>query len=190
MPTNVPQQGAPPPPPNWGNQQPGWGGAPPPPTWNQGPVNAGAARYGGFWIRFVAAMVDGIILSIPLGIVWVVLIMPLMPADGGGQQDVDPALFGALGIFVLASFVVAWLYEALLNSSSGRATWGKRMLGLQVLREDGAQLSFGRATGRFFAKTVVTNIVPLYIGYIMAGFTNRKRALHDMIANTVVIRAN
>ena len=51
----------------------------------------------------------------------------------------------------------------------------------------GQRLSFLHATGRFFAK-IITGLIPLGIGYIMAGFTERKQALHDMIAGTLVVR--
>ena len=74
-----------------------------------------------------------------------------------------------------------------MTSSPRGATLGKMALGLRIVRVDGTQLSFGRATARHFAKYMVTPMVPLAIGYIMAAFTNRKRALHDILADTLVI---
>ena len=80
---------------------------------------------------------------------------------------------------ILALIVVNWLYEALMTSSPRGATLGKQALGLRIVRADGAQLSFGRATARHFLKVMITPLVPFAIGYLMAAFTARKRALHD-----------
>jgi uncharacterized RDD family membrane protein YckC len=82
--------------------------------------------------------------------------------------------------------VLNWLYYALLESSTWQATLGKKALGLEVTDVEGRRISFGRASGRFFAKIISTLI--LFIGFIMAGFTEKKQALHDIIAGTLVIR--
>ena len=74
-----------------------------------------------------------------------------------------------------------------MESSARGATVGKLALGLRVVRDDGARLSFLRATGRHFPKIIITPLIPLAIGYLMAAFTDRKRALHDIIADTLVI---
>jgi uncharacterized RDD family membrane protein YckC len=168
---------APPPPP----PHPAYGGQgyPPPPGYGQpgmqGPV------YGGFWVRFVAYIIDSIILNIVVFIISFIVGLGLGAGTGGIANDTGQTIGGLLGI------VIAWLYFAFQESSAAGATLGKRALGLRVLRGDGMRLSFGRATGRFFAK-IISGVI-LLIGFIMAGFTERKRALHDMIADTVVIRA-
>jgi uncharacterized RDD family membrane protein YckC len=90
-----------------------------------------------------------------------------------------------LGIVVL--FVIVWLYFAKLESSEAQATWGKRALSIFVTDANGQRMTFGRASGRFFAK-IITGMIPFGIGYIMAGFTAKKQALHDMIAGTLVWR--
>ena len=82
--------------------------------------------------------------------------------------------------------VLTWLYFAGLESSAWQATLGKRAARLQVTDRMGRRLSFGRATGRFFAKVIST--IPLLIGYLVAAFTPRKQALHDLIAGTVVVK--
>jgi uncharacterized RDD family membrane protein YckC len=82
--------------------------------------------------------------------------------------------------------ILNWLYYAIFESSSWQATLGKKALGLEVTDLAGNRISFGRATGRFFAKIISTLI--LFIGYIMAGFTEKKQALHDILAGTLVIR--
>jgi uncharacterized RDD family membrane protein YckC len=86
----------------------------------------------------------------------------------------------------LLRMVLNWLYYSLLESSAWQATLGKKALGLEVTDLDGNRISFGRATGRFFAKFISSII--LGIGYIMAGFTEKKQALHDILAGTLVIR--
>jgi uncharacterized RDD family membrane protein YckC len=73
-----------------------------------------------------------------------------------------------------------------MESSSKQATLGKMALALKVTDLQGRRISFARATGRHFAK-IISGMI-LLIGYIMAGFTERKQALHDMIAGTLVIR--
>lgn len=60
-------------------------------------------------------------------------------------------------------------------------------LGLIVTDMQGRRVTFARASGRFFAK-IITNLIPLWIGYIMAGFTEKKQALHDMIASCLVLK--
>ena len=144
------------------------------------------ARYGGFWIRFVAALIDGILVQVvvvPLGAVFggaigVAGVAARMP--GEGTRLVAVIVGAALGL------LASWIYEAAMESSSLRATLGKMIFGMKVTDLNGNRISFARATGRHFAKYLSSMI--LFIGYIMAGFTERKQALHDMIASTLVIR--
>jgi uncharacterized RDD family membrane protein YckC len=70
-------------------------------------------------------------------------------------------------------------------SSEWQATVGKRAMSIVVTGIDGGRISFGRATGRHFAKYVSAFIIG--IGFIMAAFTAKKQALHDMMAETLVI---
>jgi uncharacterized RDD family membrane protein YckC len=92
-------------------------------------------------------------------------------------------LFPLIGL----SLIVKWLYFAYLESGEKQATWGKQILGLYVTDLSGNPISFGRASGRFFAK-IISGLIPFAIGYIMAGFTERRQALHDMIASCLVLR--
>ena len=87
--------------------------------------------------------------------------------------------------FVFSS-CASWIYEAAMESSAKQATVGKMAMGLKVTNLEGRRISFTRATGRHFAKYISAMI--LLIGYIMAGFTERKQALHDMIASCLVLR--
>jgi len=152
--------------------------------------------YGGFWLRFVATLIDSVIMSCALG----VLLIPLFLLTGMEVQinemvqhhgQPDPALIIGLVamilVFALVGVLMQWLYHAYLESGERQGTWGKQALGLYVTDLIGQPITFGRASGRFFAK-IVTGMVPLGIGYIMAGFTERKQALHDMIASCLVIR--
>ncbi|MGC1597749.1 MAG: RDD family protein, partial [Candidatus Acidiferrales bacterium] len=79
------------------------------------------------------------------------------------------------------------LYYAWMESSQYQGTLGKMALGLTVTDLQGRRVTFARASGRFFAK-IITGLIPLAIGYIMAGFTEKKQALHDMIASCLVLR--
>jgi len=180
----------PPPPPNWQGQPQQY--QPPPQQHYQAPPY-GMPMPGGFWIRFVASIIDSIVLSVPMVIIVMVFSGGIFASLGDLQREEDQAAAAiaiVMGLLVIVPIyiVIHWLYEALMTSSEAGATLGKRAVGLRVLRADGARLGFGRATGRHFAKAMITPLIPFWIGYIMAGFTDRKRALHDMIADTVVIK--
>jgi uncharacterized RDD family membrane protein YckC len=74
-----------------------------------------------------------------------------------------------------------------MESSRHQGTLGKMALGLIVTDSQGRPIGFAHATGRYFAK-IITGLIPLGIGYAMAGFTEKKQALHDMIAGCLVLR--
>ena len=144
---------------------------------------------GGFWIRFVAYLVDAFIVSIAALAIVAIFIAVMLLSDKTIDEGRDSLfIIASVLAMVLALLVVNWLYEALMTSSERGATLGKQALGLCIVRADGAQLSFGRATARHFLKFMITPLVPLAIGYLMAAFTARKRALHDVLADTLVIR--
>jgi uncharacterized RDD family membrane protein YckC len=151
------------------------------------PQAVSSAGYGGFWIRFLAVMIDAILLSIVLLpariIMFSVVGVHRVPMGPLGHRGVAP-VFALMPIMSVVNVGAAWLYEALLTSSSWQGTVGKKVLNLKVTDEAGARISFSRATGRHFAKFLSAMI--LMIGFIMAAFTDRKRALHDIIAGTLV----
>lgn len=128
------------------------------------PQSAAGGNYAGFWMRFGAVIIDAIVVSTGIA---------LISAVSFGAATV-PAVFGG-----------AWIYEAWMLSSEWQATLGKRALGIIVTGLDGGRISFARATGRHFAKWI--SALLLFIGYIMAAFTERKQALHDMMAETLVV---
>ena len=152
-------------------------------------------EYAGFWLRFLAYILDNVV----IGVAAMMILIPLIFLTGLGtflskihpDEDInDVGAFMLIGIvFLLAtiSLIVTWLYHAWMESSEWQATLGKRVLGLVVTDLAGQRISFGRATARHFSK-IITNMVPLAIGYLMAGFTEKKQALHDMIAGCLVLR--
>lgn len=164
------------------------------------PVQAGwtpqpSVAYAGFWLRMVAHLIDHIVLAVPMGILFVFLILGtgisaalqgLHP--GESPEEVIAAIgFGVIFFGAGVLVVALWLYYALFESSAWQATPGKKVLGLFVTDLNGNRISFAQASGRFFAK-MISGLIPLAIGYIMAGFTAKKQALHDIIAGCLVLR--
>jgi uncharacterized RDD family membrane protein YckC len=148
-------------------------------------------QYAGFWLRFVAFIIDAIV----LGFIGFILTLPFAMSRGivpilHGRGPMNPEdfapLFAAFGRLFVIRLAINWLYYALFESSTWQATLGKKALGLEVTDMQGARINFARATGRFFAKFLSTII--LFIGFFMIGFTDRKQGLHDMLAGTLVIR--
>lgn len=142
--------------------------------------------YAGFWLRFVAWIIDSLILSAA----FLIILVPLAPLLFRHRPFVGPMLMPAtmalLFWFYAFNLLGVWLYFALFESSTWQATPGKRVLGLFVTDMQGRQISFGRATVRFFGKLLSSAV--LFIGYFMAGFTAQKQALHDMLADCLVLR--
>lgn len=156
---------------------------------------APAVAYAGFWLRFVAYLIDTVILCI----VYIVLFIVVIFASGVAAmlrnlpEHPTPDIFlrGAFIVAILVLIAIAtaitWLYYAWMESSPSQGTLGKMAMGLIVTDMQYRPVSFARASGRFFAR-FITRLVPLWIGYIMAGFTAKKQALHDMIASCLVLR--
>ena len=166
--------------------------APPPPVWSDRPLVAvEVAPPGGFWIRFVAYMIDGLVMLVPTAILVGIFAAFVILTDESMDHEAPPALLVvALVLLVIAMIVINWLYEALMTSSPRGATLGKRALGLRIVRFDGDRNSPSAAPRPATSRsTSTTPAVPLAIGYIMAAFTNRKRALHDILADTLVIKS-
>lgn len=149
-------------------------------------VPASARTYAGFWIRFGAVFIDAIVVGIVMSPISMLSGVLFSTMPGRRPEVAIPAMLSVMGLAVTISLVINWLYESLMTSSSKQATVGKMVFGLVVTDSNGARLSFLHATGRHFAKLLSS--MTLFIGYIMAGFTERKQALHDFIASTYVLR--
>lgn len=128
-------------------------------------------QYASFGKRFLAALLDGIILGI-INIL-VSFVLGLILGRAGSQ------------VGSLVGILIAWLYYAYQESSDKQATLGKQAMGIVVTDLEGKRIDFIKATIRYFSKIISALI--LLIGYIMAAFTERKQALHDIIAGTLVL---
>lgn len=142
--------------------------------------------YGSVIARFFAMMIDLMIVSGAL----IVLFIPLTFVAAFSSLIAAP-LLAVLNISLMPSFFLLsvfahWLYFATMESGPRGATFGKRLFGLRVCTQEGKRLRFGRASLRYFSKII--SAFPFMLGYIMAFVTNRKQALHDLIAETIVIR--
>jgi uncharacterized RDD family membrane protein YckC len=165
--------------------QPGW----------QAPAARPPVAYAGFWLRFVAAIIDGIIIGIPFAPIFFLLIFSALPSIRGVRDPMEmfTIIMPRLFLVLVVSLVGSWLYWGLMESSGWQATLGKKALGLYVTDLTGHRITFGRASGRFFAGrglSYVLSIGGLYflVDCICAGFTEKKQALHDMIASCLVLR--
>jgi len=154
----------------------------------EGGQAVGARRYAGFWIRFVAIIIDAVI----LGVVETIINIPLAMLIGAGSVGVATtgsmaglgAMLAAQGLLILINLAIGIAYEVYFLSTRS-ATPGKMVLGLKVIRADGGPISLGLAFGRYLARLL--SGFTLLIGFIIAGFDDQKRALHDRICETRVI---
>ncbi len=167
----------------------------------QGVNVEGSVVYAGFWRRFAAFLIDALLILTVMGILYFIFIglfvMVCAIANAGTiQSKEDPAALILVGLgagfgviilsLIISDTVICWLYFALMESSAKQATLGKIALRIVVTDANGQRISFGRATGRHFAK-IVSRII-LRIGFIMAGFTRKKQTLHDMMSDCLVVK--
>jgi uncharacterized RDD family membrane protein YckC len=169
----------------------------------QSSATPAANQYAGFWLRVPAAIIDLIILAIPLAMAVSYLSVAmgswrafLQLHPGQSPQEIVAA-FGHTYLFAILCFfiVTGWLYFALFESSRWQGTLGKKFIGLSVADLRGNRVTFARASGRFFGGRFMVHapfIGSLYIAIdcICAGLTSRKQALHDMFAGCLVLRKN
>lgn len=157
--------------------------------------NVPKVEYAGFWWRFLAYIIDDLI----IGAVSWIFALPILAIFGismysfseAGMNPDDaellliPIIMAGSSIGFLA-IIVQWLYFALMESSKHQGTLGKIVLKIKVTDVEGNRINFARATGRHFGK-ILSGMI-LMIGYIMAGFTEKKQALHDILASCYVIK--
>lgn len=151
-----------------------------------------AVTYAGFWKRFVAYIIDDLILSaagfmvvLMIGAFFGLSFLSLFSGDSESTAAIIAAASVAIVMAGLSFAIIGWLYYALMEASINQGTLGKMALGIKVTDLEGNRISFGKATGRYFGK-IVSGMI-LYIGFIMAGFTEKKQALHDIMAGCLVV---
>jgi uncharacterized RDD family membrane protein YckC len=144
-----------------------------------------SVRYAGFWLRAVAFLIDMSILSLIF-----VLIASVYPDKLMVFPDVNAPPVLALPTFkwpgIVLLFLMMGFYYALFEASAWQATPGKRIMRLYVTDLTGRPLTLWHATLRYFARKL--SDFTLLVGYILAGFTAKKQALHDLLAGCLVLR--
>lgn len=144
----------------------------------------GVTKYAGFWIRLGAYLIDSILISIIATVVYIPIAI-LKGFELGSQGMRSNEIVGSLWLYSLALYaLVGWLYCALFESSEKRNTWGKRLVGVVVSTDGGEQLTFGQASLRFWMKYISGFFLSL--PFLTAAFRTDKKAIHDLIASTVV----
>ncbi len=154
-------------------------------------------NYAGFWLRFVAVIIDGLL----LGSIQFIAIMPVLGFMGIGlatdiqsletadESTITPMIgqmMAMAGVTQIVFLTIQTLYYSFMESSKYQASVGKIVLGLKVIDMNGERLDFTKALVRNLCKIISSMI--LLIGYLMAAFTDKKQALHDMIASTLVVK--
>jgi uncharacterized RDD family membrane protein YckC len=150
------------------------------------PRSVTESPYGGFWMRFVAMILDRLLIGVATAPFSLAIMFSVMKAGRAvTMPETGQMIVAIIGIGTLA-MLAQWLYFAVMESSERQATFGKQIMGLKVTDINGQRLTFARASGRFFAKII--SGMTLGIGFIIAAFTEKKQALHDMIAGTLVVK--
>ena len=155
-------------------------------------------EFAGFWIRFWANFIDGLVLMAPMFVVNAIVYQQVL---GMSKMDYEFMMieqnssdmyyvytepFEIMVWTMPITFILSLLFCSILTASNWQGTVGKRLLGLKVVDLEGNRLGFAHSLGRFFA--YIPSGLILYLGYIMVGVTEKKQGLHDMIAKTYVIR--
>jgi uncharacterized RDD family membrane protein YckC len=147
-----------------------------------------AVHYGGFWIRLVAKIIDGIIVGIVnmvFSFISSIMITMIFMSSDAEQPVFHPGIIGLNLLVGLLQLVIDASYDTYFVGKYA-ATPGKMACGLKIITADGGKVTYLRAFARHFAE-ILSKLI-LFIGYIMAGFDSEKRALHDHICNTRVIK--
>lgn len=175
--------------------------APPPPVWDARPPEM-QARYAGFWLRTVAALIDGVILTIVIQIMGFFLVAPVNPPTN--MEDLDAVLAYVNAAMplqqIILSTVLVWAYFAFQESSAAQATLGKRALGIRVSTVDGARLDLAKASLRAwpiflpnaawlagYGLAMLVGLAAL-VACLTVAFSSRKQGIHDMMAGAVLTR--
>ena len=155
------------------------------------------ATYAGFWLRFVAHIIDSIVVYVAQSFVLVPILGLFGISFASNLDDMESmsqaetiGMIGGFIAFMTATWIlttaIAVLYGALMESSKYQATIGKMALGITVTDMNGQKLDLVKAVIRNLSKIVSTFI--MCIGYLMVAFTEKKQGLHDLIAGTLVVK--
>jgi len=137
--------------------------------------------FAGFWCRFAAYTIDGVIIGFVMNsLYWFIRNQLQLGTSFDFSENMTNVIFSLLNV------IFCWCYFSGMESSPLQATLGKWLVGIYVTDIEGNRIGFGKATGRFFSK-IISGII-LTVGYWLAGFTEKKQALHDMIAGCLVLR--
>ena len=153
--------------------------------------------FAGFWLRAVAFVIDRFVLSLIFGLIASFYPAVILVFPDPNRQPVSAPPYSTLEGFLqslphltptgfLVFLLMMWIYYALFEASPWQATPGKRMLRLYVTDLTGSPITFSRATFRYAGRMISEMI--FMVGYIPAGFTEKKQALHDIIAGCLVLR--
>lgn len=156
----------------------------PPPTLAMGPISTAIplapVDYAGFWIRAVATVIDGIVVAAIGAVLGALFGYGVMMTSGRLPSQVT-----VNGIATILGVLVNLGYYGSLTSGGWQATLGKRIVGIHVIRADRAPIGAGLAIGRYLA--YILSALPMFLGFMLAGWTDEKRALHDMVCRTRVV---
>lgn len=187
--------GYPPAPPAAPESPPGYGGPVPPGGWQQPlaqqPHAFAGAPLSGWWRRVGAAVIDGLILTLP---VILIVILVVVVAAGSDVGAVVTAVIATLAYVVAAIFYAPVLMKR--EGAHNGQTWGKQAMTIRVVRDNGRQVEFGFA---FLREVVVKNLlfnvvgsfllyIPTLLDYLWPLWDDQNRCLHDMIVSTHVVR--
>ena len=169
---------------------------PPMPDYAQATGNLEPVNFANIGARFIAALIDGVVLGIPIGIISMAL-SAMMAArvihrtsrdtsfNPGMAAEAMGTFFAGFGFIMILSVLLSWAYFAIMESSRWQGTLGKKAMGIRVTDLNGSRITLGRATIRLAVKAFLSGW--FLLGYIMAFFTQKKQALHDLIAGTLVL---
>jgi len=143
------------------------------------PVQGGEVVYAGFWKRVAASFIDAFAIGIPVAIVMAIVAAVFGSLVGRVDSAFDPVEM--IGSYLLSAAAFGWFH----SNASMKATPGKLAIGIKVVRPDGSTISFLRGFARYWGYMLSTLI--LGIGLLMAAFTERKQALHDLLCDTLVV---
>ena len=154
-----------------------------------------AIRYGGFWVRLLASLIDSILLGIINSIVFGIIVAAIYGSkiDSEWLSSIqtngkfDSMFWAMYGIFFLCTYIIQTIYFTVAIGKWGK-TIGKAALKLKVVKPDGSRVSYWRALGRSLAYYL--NSFTGGLSFLIIAFTGKKRGLHDYIADTIVIKTD